>query len=254
MSEVKEKPVSHPEMTAREDNWWVEPVMIAVGFTAFIIYATYRVFENNLFEYKQFLSPFYSPHFQFDWWHFSPAILILWVPAGFRATCYYYRKAYYRAYFLTPWACSVDMHGADKYSGETKFPLVLQNFHRYFFYLAVLVLIVLYWDAIKALIPPAGEGVFSLSVLALVMWANCILLSLYTFGCHAYRHLCGGSLNCFSDCSKAKTQFKIWNIVTTLNEKHMFWAWWSLFSVAFTDFYVRQVCAGQMDPIVLFTF
>lgn len=82
MSEAKTaKPVSHPEMTTRKDNWWLEPLLIATGFTAFIIYATYRVFENGLYEYNQYLSPFYSPHFEFEWWHFSPAILILWIPA-----------------------------------------------------------------------------------------------------------------------------------------------------------------------------
>lgn len=252
MSEVKEKPISHPEMTTREDNWWVEPVSIAVGFTLFIIYATYRVFENGLYEYQQYLSPFYSPHLEFDWWQWSPAILILWIPAGFRATCYYYRKAYYRAYFLTPWACSVDTHGPDKYSGETKFPLIFQNLHRYFFYLAAIVLLILFWDAFVSLRPP--EGGFSLSVLSIVMFANCFLLAFYTMGCHAYRHLCGGSLDCFSDCSMSQKRLSIWQRVTKLNEKHMFWAWCSLFSVAFTDFYIRQVCAGQMNPIVLFSF
>lgn len=253
MSEAKTaKPVSHPEMTTRKDNWWLEPLLIATGFTAFIIYATYRVFENGLYEYNQYLSPFYSPHFEFEWWHFSPAILILWIPAGFRATCYYYRKAYYRSYFLTPPACAVDMHGPDKYTGETKFPLVFQNMHRYFFYLAVVVLVILYYDAVKSLMPPNGG--FSLSVLSLVMFANCILLSNYTFGCHAYRHLCGGCLNSFSDSPRAKSRFQIWNLVTKLNLKHQFWAWMSLFSVAFTDFYIRQVCAGSMDPFVFLQF
>ena len=252
MSDVKTRPASHPTMTSRKDNWWVEPALIAFGFTAFIVYATYRVFENALFEHNQYLSPFYSPHLQFDWWQFSPAILILWVPAGFRATCYYYRKAYYRSYFLTPPGCGVDPYGADKYSGETKFPLVMQNIHRYMFYLAVLILLVLYYDAFKALISPDGK--FTLSVLSLVMFANCFLLSFYTFGCHAYRHLCGGSLNCFSDCSKSKSRFKVWSFVTSLNEKHMFWAWMSLFSVAFVDFYVRQVCAGQWSPIEFLKF
>ena len=67
MSEAKTaKPVSHPEMTTRKDNWWLEPLLIATGFTAFIIYATYRVFENGLYEHNQYLSPFYSPHFEFE--------------------------------------------------------------------------------------------------------------------------------------------------------------------------------------------
>ncbi len=45
-------------------------------------------------------------------------------------TCYYYRKAYYRSFWLAPAACAVrDAHGS--YSGETRFPLILQNLHRY---------------------------------------------------------------------------------------------------------------------------
>src|ERR1700735_1286518 len=93
--------------TNRSDNWWIEPALVATGFTLFIIYATYRAFEGNFYQWGPYLSPFYSPRFVFGWWHFSPAILILWIPAGFRATCYYYRKAYYRAYFLDPPACGV---------------------------------------------------------------------------------------------------------------------------------------------------
>ncbi|MBZ0188879.1 MAG: hypothetical protein K8F91_21730, partial [Candidatus Obscuribacterales bacterium] len=96
------------------------------------------------------------------------------------------------------------------------------------------------------------EGMFTVSVLSLVMIANCLLLSGYTFGCHAYRHLCGGSLDCFSSCDSAKSRFKIWNFVTILNEKHQQWAWLSLFSVAFVDFYIREVAAGHWNPIVLF--
>ncbi len=57
-----------------------------------------------------YLSPFYSPCMgeqcvagsadfgrPFVFWPFSPALIILIVPLGFRMTCYYYRKAYYRS-------------------------------------------------------------------------------------------------------------------------------------------------------------
>lgn len=251
MSEVSTvQSTAHQGKTTRKDNWWFEPALIAIGFTAFIFYGTYRVFENGLYEYQQFLSPFYSPKLIFDWWKWSPAILILWIPGGFRATCYYYRKAYYRSYFMTPPACAVDIHGADKYCGESKFPFILQNMHRYFFYLAAIVLAILWWDVVVAF--KINEGGFCLSVLGLVMLANCILLSGYTFGCHAYRHLCGGSLDCFSACDSAKRRFKVWEFVTKLNEKHQQWAWMSLFSVAFVDFYIRQVASGQWSPIILF--
>src|SRR5438067_1236350 len=71
-----------------------------------------------------------------DWWHCSPALLILPFPLGFRLTCYYYRKAYYRSFWLSPPACAVaDAHR--RYTGERRFPLIFQNVHRYFFYLAL---------------------------------------------------------------------------------------------------------------------
>lgn len=241
---------AHTGRTARTDNWWLNPLMVATGFTLFGLYATFRAFENNYYEFEQFLSPFYSPKIIVDWWQFSPAILILWIPAGFRATCYYYRKAYYRAYFMTPPGCGVVGTSGKGYSGETKFPFILQNFHRYFYYLAVLVLGVLYWDAFQAFRAPSGA--FTVSFLALFMLLNCVLLSGYTFGCHAGRHLCGGALNCFSQTEQQKVRFKIWHFVTKLNEHHMAWAWASLFSVGLTDFYVTAVARGWASPITFF--
>ena len=223
--------------------------MVGIGFALFIMYATFRAFENNYYEFNQYLSPFYSPKFVFDWWKWSPAILILWVPAGFRATCYYYRKAYYRAYFLTPPACGVEGIGGYKYCGETKFPFVLQNLHRYFLYLAIVVVVILWYDAIVAF---NFNGTFGVSAVGLVMLANVVFLSNYTFGCHAFRHIVGGKLDCFSCSPAAQTRFKLWNIVTKLNEHHMFWAWMSLFSVGFTDFYIRQVAAGVFPELRLF--
>lgn len=235
--------------TARRDNWWLEPMLVAVGFGLFIIYATWRAFEGQFYEWGPYLSPFYSPKLAFDWWKWSPAILILWVPAGFRATCYYYRKAYYRAYFVDPPACAVGHPGGHGYKGETAFPFILQNLHRYFLYLAIIVVGFLWWDAIKAF---DFNGQFGIGVGTLVLLANVVLLSFYTFGCHAFRHIVGGRLDCFS-CpnGQPKAQFNLWNCVTKLNEHHMLWAWCSLFSVGFADFYVRMVSAGIFTDIRL---
>ena len=68
------------------------------------------------------------------WWIISPAIIVLVVPLGFRLTCYYYRKAYYRSLLLSPPACAV-REPRRRYTGETRFPLIMQNVHRWFFYL-----------------------------------------------------------------------------------------------------------------------
>jgi len=236
--------------TTRSDAWWVEPALVATGFTLFIVYATWRaLFDSAYFEWGPYLSPFYSPKLMFDWWKWSPAILILWVPAGFRATCYYYRKAYYRAYFFDPPACSVSHLGGEKYCGETTFPLILQNLHRYFLYLATIVVGFLWYDVVRAF---NFNGTFGVGVGTLVLLVNVIFLSFYTFGCHAFRHLVGGRLDCFSCSQAAKTQLGIWHMVTKLNEHHMLWAWVSLFSVGFADFYVRMVAAGIFTDTRLF--
>jgi len=231
--------------TARKDAWWVEPALVAFGFGIFIVYATWRALEGAHYEWGPYLSPFYSPKLPFPGWWF----LILLIPGGFRATCYYYRKAYYRAYFLDPPACSVGHFGGNKYCGETTFPLVLQNLHRYFLYAASIVLAFLWYDAIVAF---NWDGQIGAGVGSFVLLGNVILLSFYTFGCHAFRHLVGGRLNCFSCSTSAQTQFKLWHLVTKLNEHHMLWAWLSLFSVGFADFYVRSVQTGLFTDLRLF--
>ena len=206
MNQIETEPKAHPGLTTRKDAWWLEPVLVATGFTLFIIYATWRAFENNFYQFGGaandiFLSPFYSPKIILSWWQFSPAILVLWVPAGFRATCYYYRKAYYRAYFLTPHACAVGRSAKDNYTGESAFPLVMQNVHRYFFYLATVVLAFLWYDVFRAFFQPDGLHV---TLVNLVMLVNVVLLSAYSGGCHACRHLVGGRLDSFSCCQAAR--------------------------------------------------
>ena len=240
-------------LTHRKDAWWIEPALVATGFTLFIVYATWRaMFDVQFYEIPaaHILSPFYSPNFK-QWLpnFVSPAAVILWMPAGFRATCYYYRKAYYRAYFMDPPGCSVGHWGGDKYKGETAFPFILQNLHRYFFYLAAIVLAILWWDAIDALLPNWQWQGFSL--VNLVMLTNVVLLSGYTFGCHAYRHLVGGKLDCFS-CPSAQPRYKAWMMVTALNKHHMAWAWCSLVSVGLTDFVIREVACGAIQNIRFF--
>jgi hypothetical protein len=240
-----------PFATKRPDAWWVEPMLVGIGFGCFIIYATYRGLMGHSFEVDNILSPFYSPPILngIAGLPFSPAIAILWMPAGFRATCYYYRKAYYRAYFMDPPGCAVGHFGGKNYCGEAKGLLVLQNVHRYMLYLALVVLAFLWYDAIHSLFLDGG---FRLGVASVIMLANCFLLSMYTLGCHVFRHLVGGRLDCFS-CpgGKPKAAYGIWGLVTKLNEHHMFWAWMSLFSVGITDWYIWQVADKKIVDITL---
>src|SRR6267154_142866 len=159
--------------TQRRDAWWLELLPVAVLFGGFGLYATLRAFEGKFYEWGPYLSPFYSPLIDpsHHWLpkFLSPALLILGAPLGFRTTCYYYRKAYYRAFFLDPPACAVGEPGFRKnYRGETSFPFILQNVPRH----------------------------------------------------------------------------SAWSFLSLLNERHMIFAWASLVSVGFTDFYIRMLASG----------
>lgn len=244
-------PESRLGATLRRDAWWVEllPVIILLG--GFGVYATLRAFEGANFAWGPYLSPFYSPLIDpnHHWWKFSPALLILAGPLGFRATCYYYRKAYYRAFFLDPPACAVSEPAKRKYKGETSFPFILQNVHRYFFYLAVLFLCFLWYDAVIAF---DFDGHFGIGLGTVIMMVNVTMLTLYTFSCHSLRHLAGGKLDCFSCATFGKPRYSAWRGITLLNERHMQLAWTSLITVGFTDFYIRMLAAGWFhDPRIL---
>lgn len=235
--------------TKRRDLWWVEPLAVAVGLGLFAIYSTWAALQGRNYYAEPYLSPFYSPLIRVNWWPFSPAFLILWVPLGFRATCYYYRKAYYRAYFLDPPACAVEEFRGRKYRGETAFPFILQNLHRYFLFLAIVVLGFLWYDTFEAFF--FGDGVH-VGVGTLVLLANVLLLSLYTFSCHSWRYLVGGSVDCFSCVAFGAARHKAWERVSAMNRHHMLWAWVSLVMVGLADFYVRMVASGVIRDVRLF--
>lgn len=236
--------------TQRRDAWWVENLPFIIVISAFGIYTTFRALEGRFYEWGPYLSPFYSPLIdpQHHWWPFSPAILILAGPLGFRVSCYYYRKAIYRGFLLDPPACAVSEGEHRKYRGETAFPFILQNVHRYFFYVAVIFVAFLWYDAIVAF---DFDGKFGIGVGSLVMLANIILLTTYTFSCHSLRHLIGGKLDCFSCSMAGGPRHAAWRGVTKLNEHHMFWAWVSMIAVGLTDLYIRLVATGAIKDIRL---
>jgi len=236
----------------RRDAWWAELIPVIVVLGAFSVYATWRAFENSYYEWGPYLSPFYSPLIRPRWWPFSPAILILGGPLGFRATCYYYRKAYYRAFFLDPPACAVGEPHAHRYRGESAFPLILQNLHRYFLYVALIFLIILLYDAVVAFwFDSSGGKRFGVGVGSLVLLANIVLLSLYTFSCHSLRHIVGGKVDCFSCVTFGSVRHSAWRRASFLNEHHMLFAWLSLFSVGLSDFYIRLVATGAISDLRL---
>ncbi|MEE2823101.1 MAG: succinate dehydrogenase [Acidobacteriota bacterium] len=244
--------------TQRTDTWWVQTVVVLLGLSAFIVYATYAAFQGDHYHYGPYLSPFYSPeifgessHSWFGgkpgWWPlwlpFSPAFLILWAPGGFRLTCYYYRGAYYKSFWADPPNCAVG-ELRKSYRGENSFPLIVQNVHRYFMYVAVLFIFFLSWDAWKSLwfedVP--GQLSFGIGVGTIVLTTNVFLLGAYTLGCHSMRHLVGGFLD---QISRSPSRMKAYHCVSCLNQRHMMWAWFSLFWVGFSDFYVRMCSMGM---------
>jgi hypothetical protein len=245
--------------TLRTDRWWLQPLITVVALLLFIVYSSFRAFQNAHYFAEPYISPFYSPCLTtacegdtFPEWFtgpawISPAIYILVVPLGFRLTCYYYRKAYYRSFWLSPPGCAVaEPHRS--YSGETRFPLVFQNAHRWFFYIGLVFNVILSWDAILGFRNAQGEwGHMGLGTLVLL--ANATLLWLYSLSCHSCRHAIGGRLTHFS---KHPLRYKAWTIISRLNTHHPTFAWISLFGVALADVYVTLLARGTISDLRFF--
>jgi hypothetical protein len=248
-------PISEP--TLRSDRYWVAPLVTFVGLMTFVLYAGIRTsFQSAYFvEDYHYLSPFASPCLSDSCGAaatfgtigtFPPlvplAILTLPFLLGFRLTCYYYRKAYYRAFWQSPVACAVPEPRA-KYTGETRFPLILQNAHRYFFYAAVIISVINTYDAIKAFHSPTGFG-FGLGNIILVV--NVLLLWSYTMGCHSCRNITAGRINHFS---KHPVRYWLYQRTSWLNGRHMQLAWTTLATVALTDTYIALVSSGTISDL-----
>ena len=89
--------------------------------------------------------------------------------------------------------------------------------------------------------PTTGKTSFGIGLGTLILAVNVVLLAGYTFGCHSLRNIFGGSRDVISTslvCSKA------YYCVSCLNQRHMIWAWCSLFVVGFSDVYIRLCSMG----------
>jgi len=95
-------------------------------------------------------------------------------------------------------------------------------------------------------VPQNGRLHFGIGVGSLVLLVNIILLTLYLLSCHSLRHLIGGKLDCFSCTVTNRGRHGAWKKASFLNERHMLYAWCSLITVGFADFYVRMVASGMI--------
>jgi hypothetical protein len=253
--------------TQRVDRWWIAPLTTAAGLVLFFGYLTVRAFIPNYVWYPPYISPTVAPplftpaagyagavpvdHAWFGafppWWPpFLPQSPSFFLPAlaiAFRVTCYYYRGAYYKAMFLTPPSCAV-RGKPRRYRGETAL-LLVQNLHRYTLYGALFLLVCLWWEALSAFFL---DGRFGVGVGTLFMVVNAALLTGYTFGCHSWRHLIGGRLDCFT-CGEFSTRYQLWKGSSWLNQRHMSFAWFSLVWVAATDLYIYLVSSGAIRDL-----
>ena len=241
----------------RVDNWRKSPILTFIGLSAFVLYGLIRTSSQDAFwvDKYHYLSPFASPCLsdtcgkaaEFGTWGTFPkmiplAILTLPFLLGFRLTCYYYRKAYYRAFWQSPVACAVP-EPRGKYTGETRFPLIIQNAHRYFWMVAVVISLINTWDAIKAFQSPTGFG-FGLG--NIIITANVILLWSYTMGCHSCRHITLGRINHFS---KHPVRYWLYERASWLNGRHMQLAWTTLATLVLTDAYIALVSSGTISDL-----
>jgi hypothetical protein len=245
--------------TLRRDRWWVSPLLTVLGLTAFVVYAGVRAASQRYYWVPDYhyLTPFASPcvsascepgssHFGTPFGEFPPlipfAILTLPFLLAFRLTCYYYRKAYYRSFWQSPPACAVAEPHA-RYTGETRFPLIVQNAHRYFFYAAVVVSAINTYDAVLAFHSPSG---FGLGLGNVVLVVNVVLLWAYTLSCHSCRHITAGRINHFS---RHPVRYRLWQQVSRLNTRHMELAWITLGTLVLTDAYIALVSAGVISDL-----
>ncbi len=227
----------------RTDPWYIEWFLMCLALTALLLYSNWAIFQAEGYKFGPYRSPFYP--FDFRIGRISPALLLFWIPVFFRFTCYYWRKTYYRGYFLDPAACGVNEPKRD-YKGESVFPFILQNAHRYFVYLAILLLLVHWKETIASFY---YQGTFGVGVGNCLLLTDSVFLTLYVFSCHALRNIIGGKLNQFSCSPCSRARYGAWNTVSILNMRHGIWAWISLVTIIVADIYIRLLSHGIINDI-----
>ena len=210
-----------------EPNWrlW--------SFLAILIFAIAALFVFPVKEYRGLIDPFYSP-----------TILVVPVVGLFRLTCYAYRKDYYRNIFNHPQSCAADVRGDSTsrgYSGETTL-FAFNNLHRYLLYIGIILLPFFYYDFYVSV---TYFGGFVLRFASVLILLNALLLTLWVFSCHAFRHVfAGGNVKCYDCALKPKARKGFFNFQSMLNKRHEDWAFISLVVIVLVDLYLRALAAG----------
>jgi len=251
--------------TSRKDAWWQYPLFWGIAFIIGAGYLTWGLLQPHNYWSPPYLTPLASPLFFGEgphawfgpdkpaWWPASlpllPGVLIGIFPMAFRASCYYYRGAYYKAFFADPINCAVGepRHG---YAGEARGPFILQNLHRLTLYIALLFIAILTYDVVMAtrfpVEPGASETTFGIGLGTLIMATNVTMVSCYTLGCHAFRHVIGGVMDVFS---RAPLRKRLYDCSSCLNRRHGLFAMASLYSMVSTDLYIRLCAAGVIHDL-----
>lgn len=211
-----------------ELNWrfWSFLAILAVGFWALTAFPVGPV--------AGYVDPFYSP-----------TVLIVPLPGAFRLTCYAYRKDYHRHLFKHPLGCTVATRGEDShtrpYTGERNAIFQLENLHRFFLYAGIAILPFFYYDFFRSLV---FAGDFTLRLGSLILLANALTLTAWSLSCHAFRHVIGGNIDCYSCVYGGKTRKSLFNVQSWWNARHEALAWISLLTIIFADLYLRALQAG----------
>jgi hypothetical protein len=209
------------EKTLRRDPWWRQPGIVLTLLTIWVLYATVRVFMGAYYWVPayHYLTPFYSPCVSGECVPGS-STLGHWFPA------------------IPP---------IIPYAIVSLVPLIMQNLHRYFFYVVLLISVLNTYDAINAFHGKNGGVGFGLGTLIIVV--NVVLLWAYTLSCHSCRHITGGRLKNFS---KHPARYWAWTQISKLNAKHMQLAWTTLGTLMLTDLYVLLVASGTISDLRFF--
>ena len=254
----------------RKDNWWIMPLLQGLFIAFFGAYTFLALYLPDVFglnEANHYLSPIFDIDatgiakmigFPTNSALLPTALLVIWVPIGYRATCYYMRKIYYRSFFGNPPACATN--GVDfrrgKYTGERTLPFILNNFHRYFLYAAIVVALYHWYELPRAFSVLANDGNYytGVGVGTILIVLDTVLLTFYILSCHAVRHLIGGGGDCVSCSGVKKAQYQGWRVISKLNEMHGTWFWLSIFSVMVADIYIRLLTGAFGIKITDFVF